>query len=105
MLKDSQRSFTYPQVNKRVNQLAHSLLSLGLSSSAFVQAINISFTASSLVMLLGLAWLTLAAAVTPVAADPLPRQWSEVTWDRLSTDTGDLEQPFGPGSEPTDGRG
>jgi acyl-CoA synthetase (AMP-forming)/AMP-acid ligase II len=31
MLKDSQRSFTYPQVNKRVNQLAHSLLSLGLS--------------------------------------------------------------------------
>jgi len=31
MLKDSQRSLTYPQVNKRVNQLAHSLLSLGLS--------------------------------------------------------------------------
>ena len=31
MLKDSQRSFTYPQVNKRVNQLAHSLLSLGFS--------------------------------------------------------------------------
>ena len=31
MLKDSQRSFTYPEVNKRVNQLAHSLLSLGLS--------------------------------------------------------------------------
>ncbi len=31
MLKDSQRSFTYPQVNKRVNQLAHSLLSLGLA--------------------------------------------------------------------------
>ena len=31
MLKDSQRSFTYPEVNKRVNQLSHSLLSLGLS--------------------------------------------------------------------------
>jgi acyl-CoA synthetase (AMP-forming)/AMP-acid ligase II len=31
MLKDSQRSFTYPEVNTRVNQLAHSLLSLGLS--------------------------------------------------------------------------
>ncbi len=31
MLKDSQRSFTYPEVNKRVNQLAHSLLSLGLT--------------------------------------------------------------------------
>jgi len=31
MLKDSQRSFTYPQANRRVNQLAHSLLSLGLS--------------------------------------------------------------------------
>ena len=31
MLKDSQRSFTYPQVNKRVNQLAHSLISLGLA--------------------------------------------------------------------------
>ena len=31
MLKESQRSFTYPEVNKRVNQLAHSLLSLGLS--------------------------------------------------------------------------
>jgi acyl-CoA synthetase (AMP-forming)/AMP-acid ligase II len=31
MLKDNQRSFTYPQVNKRVNQLAHSLLSLGLA--------------------------------------------------------------------------
>ena len=52
------------------------LLSLGLSSSAFVQAINISFTASSLVMLLGLAWLGLldgplllgsTLAVIPVA--------------------------------------
>ncbi len=31
MLKDSQRSFTYPEVNRRVNQLAHSLLSLGLT--------------------------------------------------------------------------
>ena len=31
MLKDSQRSFTYPQVNTRVNQLANSLLSLGLA--------------------------------------------------------------------------
>ena len=31
MLKDSRRSFTYPEVNKRVNQLSHSLLSLGLS--------------------------------------------------------------------------
>ena len=31
MLKDSQRCFTYQQANKRVNQLAHSLLSLGLS--------------------------------------------------------------------------
>lgn len=31
MLKDSQRSFTYPEVNRRVNQLASSLLSLGLS--------------------------------------------------------------------------
>ena len=30
MLKDSQRSFTYPEVNERVNRLANSLLSLGL---------------------------------------------------------------------------
>jgi acyl-CoA synthetase (AMP-forming)/AMP-acid ligase II len=30
MLKDSQRSFTYPEVNQRVNRLANSLLSLGL---------------------------------------------------------------------------
>jgi len=30
MLKDSQRSFTYPETNRRVNKLAHSLLSLGL---------------------------------------------------------------------------
>ena len=31
MLKDSQRSFTYPEVNNRVNKLANSLLSLGLA--------------------------------------------------------------------------
>jgi len=31
MLKDSQRSFTYPEVNRRVSKLAHSLLSLGLT--------------------------------------------------------------------------
>ncbi len=30
MLKDSQRSFTYPEVNERVNRLANSLLALGL---------------------------------------------------------------------------
>ncbi len=30
-LKDSQRSFTYPQTNTRVNRLSHSLTSLGLS--------------------------------------------------------------------------
>jgi acyl-CoA synthetase (AMP-forming)/AMP-acid ligase II len=29
-LKDSARSFTYPETNKRVNRLAHSLISLGL---------------------------------------------------------------------------
>jgi acyl-CoA synthetase (AMP-forming)/AMP-acid ligase II len=29
-LKDARRSFTYPQTNRRVNKLAHSLLSLGL---------------------------------------------------------------------------
>jgi len=29
-LKDSRRAFTYPQTNRRVNRLAHSLLSLGL---------------------------------------------------------------------------
>ena len=29
-LMDANRRFTYPQTNKRVNQLAHSLLSLGL---------------------------------------------------------------------------
>jgi acyl-CoA synthetase (AMP-forming)/AMP-acid ligase II len=29
-LKDSKRAFTYPEVNRRVNKLAHSLLSLGL---------------------------------------------------------------------------
>lgn len=29
-LKDEKRSFTYPEVNKRVNKLAHSLLSFGL---------------------------------------------------------------------------
>ena len=31
MLKDSQRSFTYPEVNRRVNKLVHSLISLGLT--------------------------------------------------------------------------
>ena len=30
-LKDAARSFTYPQVNARVNKLAHSLVSLGLT--------------------------------------------------------------------------
>ena len=30
-LKDTERSFTYPEVNRRVNRLAHRLLSLGLS--------------------------------------------------------------------------
>jgi acyl-CoA synthetase (AMP-forming)/AMP-acid ligase II len=30
-LKDRERGFTYPEVNRRVNRLAHSLLSLGLS--------------------------------------------------------------------------
>ena len=30
-LKDRTRSFTYPQVNRRVNKIAHSLLSIGLS--------------------------------------------------------------------------
>jgi len=29
-LKDRERSFTYPELNKRVNKLSHSLLSLGL---------------------------------------------------------------------------
>ena len=29
-LKDKERSFTYPELNKRVNKLSHSLLSLGL---------------------------------------------------------------------------
>ncbi len=29
-MKDSRRSFTYPEVNRRVNRLAHSLLELGL---------------------------------------------------------------------------
>jgi feruloyl-CoA synthase len=29
-LKDKDRAFTYPEMNRRVNQLAHSLLSLGL---------------------------------------------------------------------------
>ena len=29
-LKDKYRSFTYPDLNKRVNKLAHSLLGLGL---------------------------------------------------------------------------
>jgi acyl-CoA synthetase (AMP-forming)/AMP-acid ligase II len=29
-LKDKERAFTYPETNRRVNQLAHSLLSLGL---------------------------------------------------------------------------
>ncbi len=29
-LKDNERSFTYPELNKRVNKLSHSLLSLGL---------------------------------------------------------------------------
>ena len=30
-LKDRERVFTYPETNKRVNELAHSLISLGLS--------------------------------------------------------------------------
>jgi acyl-CoA synthetase (AMP-forming)/AMP-acid ligase II len=30
-LKDKERKFTYPEVNRRVNKLAHSLLNLGLS--------------------------------------------------------------------------
>ncbi|MGD8258663.1 MAG: AMP-binding protein, partial [Desulfobacterales bacterium] len=29
-LKDSTRGFTYPEVNRRVNKLSHSLLALGL---------------------------------------------------------------------------
>ncbi len=29
-LKDRNRAFTYPETNRRVNKLAHSLLSLGL---------------------------------------------------------------------------
>ena len=29
-LKDRERSLTYPEVNRRVNKLAHSLLALGL---------------------------------------------------------------------------
>ena len=29
-VKDASRSFTYPELNRRVNRLAHSLLSLGL---------------------------------------------------------------------------
>jgi len=29
-LKDTERSFTYPEVNRRVNQLAHGLMELGL---------------------------------------------------------------------------
>jgi feruloyl-CoA synthase len=29
-IKDKNRSFTYPELNKRVNKLAYSLLSLGL---------------------------------------------------------------------------
>ncbi|MEM7142826.1 MAG: LamG-like jellyroll fold domain-containing protein [Actinomycetota bacterium] len=47
---------------------------------------------------------SLTVVPTPAGAqsDPLPRQWGAVEWTRLSTDTGDLEQPFGPGSEPTD---
>jgi acyl-CoA synthetase (AMP-forming)/AMP-acid ligase II len=35
-LKDSKRAFTYPETNKRVNRLAHSLLSLGLGKGAKV---------------------------------------------------------------------
>jgi acyl-CoA synthetase (AMP-forming)/AMP-acid ligase II len=35
-LKDSRRAFTYPETNKRVNRLAHSLLSLGLGKGAKV---------------------------------------------------------------------
>ena len=31
MLKDRTRAFTYPQANRRINKLAHSLLSIGLS--------------------------------------------------------------------------
>jgi acyl-CoA synthetase (AMP-forming)/AMP-acid ligase II len=30
-LKDSERAFTYPETNRRINKLAHSLLSLGLN--------------------------------------------------------------------------
>ena len=30
-LKDRTRAYTYPQVNRRVNKLAHSLLSMGLA--------------------------------------------------------------------------
>jgi len=35
-LKDEKKSYTYPEVNKRVNKLAHSLLSLGLKKGGKV---------------------------------------------------------------------
>ncbi len=38
-LMDANRRFTYPQTNKRVNQLAHSLMSLGLSKGDKVAAL------------------------------------------------------------------
>jgi len=38
-LKDRERSFTYPEVNRRVNRLAHSLLSLGLNKGDRVAAL------------------------------------------------------------------
>ena len=38
-LKDRERSFTYPELNRRVNKLAHSLLSLGLSKGDRVAAL------------------------------------------------------------------
>ncbi len=38
-LKDSQRALTYPELNRRVNKLAHSLLDLGLSKGDKVAAL------------------------------------------------------------------
>ena len=43
-----------------------------------------------------------SAGLVTVSAQTLPRKWGEVTWARISSDTGELEVPFGGAAQQTD---
>ena len=46
--------------------------------------------------------LLMSGGVAPVSAQELPRKWGEVSWTRISSDTGELEVPFGGNAAQTD---